>query len=89
MYIRLLKSMRLAITQFRYTILCLMFFLLVPVARGDDLPSYCVENPILARELSRMGPVMGMGSSVSHGLLARSASEVVADQLCIHFPVPP
>ena len=30
-----------------------------------------------------MGPVMGMGSSVSHGLLARSASEVVADQLCL------
>ena len=30
-----------------------------------------------------MGPVMGMGSSVSHGLLARSASEIVADQLCL------
>jgi hypothetical protein len=30
-----------------------------------------------------MGPVMGLGSSVSHGLLARSASEIVADQLCL------
>jgi hypothetical protein len=26
---------------------------------------------------------MGMGSSVSHGLMARSASEVLADQLCL------
>jgi hypothetical protein len=26
---------------------------------------------------------MGLGSSVSHGLLARSASEIVADQLCL------
>ncbi len=30
-----------------------------------------------------MGPVMGLGASVSHGLMARSASEVVADQLCL------
>jgi hypothetical protein len=53
------------------------------LCRGDELPSYCQKNPALARELSRMGPVMGMGSSVSHGLLARSASEIVADQLCL------
>ncbi len=37
----------------------------------------------MAGELARMGPVMGLGSSVSHGLLARSASEIVADQLCL------
>ncbi|MGD8342562.1 MAG: hypothetical protein PVH53_03170 [Desulfobacterales bacterium] len=60
-----------------------MLFLSASVARGDDLPSYCQENPALASELSSMGPVMGMGSSVSHGLLARSASEIVADQLCL------
>ncbi len=53
------------------------------VASGNELPSYCREDPDLARELSRMGPVMGMGSSVSHGLMARSASEIVADQLCL------
>ena len=76
-------NMRFAITKYGFTVLCLMLFLSAPVARGDDLPSYCEENPALARELSRMGPVMGMGSSVSHGLLARSASEIVADQLCL------
>jgi hypothetical protein len=37
----------------------------------------------MAMELSEMGPVMGLGASVSHGLLARSASQVVADQLCL------
>jgi hypothetical protein len=37
----------------------------------------------MALELMRLGPVMGLGSSVSHGLLARSASEIVADQLCL------
>ncbi len=30
-----------------------------------------------------MGPVMGLGSSVSQGLMARSVSEVVAGQLCL------
>jgi hypothetical protein len=53
------------------------------IASGNELPSYCREDPDLARELSRMGPVMGLGSSVSHGLMARSASEIVADQLCL------
>jgi hypothetical protein len=53
------------------------------MALGDELPVYCEENPTLAQELSRMGPVMGLGSSVSHGLMARSASEIVADQLCL------
>ena len=75
--------MRFAISRYGFTVLCLMLFLSATVARGDDLPSYCEENPALAQELSRMGPVMGMGSSVSHGLLARSASEIVADQLCL------
>ncbi|MGD1984891.1 MAG: hypothetical protein PVH74_16625 [Desulfobacterales bacterium] len=37
----------------------------------------------MAQELSEMGPVMGLGASVSHGLMARSASQVVADQLCL------
>lgn len=53
------------------------------VASGNELPSYCREDPDLAQELSRMGPVMGLGSSVSHGLMARSASQIVADQLCL------
>ena len=61
----------------------MIFLLSAHVALGDELPSYCREDPALARELSRMGPVMGLGSSVSHGLLARSASEIVADQLCL------
>ena len=61
----------------------MIFLLSAHVALGDELPSYCREDPELARELSRMGPVMGLGSSVSHGLLARSASEIVADQLCL------
>jgi hypothetical protein len=61
----------------------MIFLLSAHVAVGDELPSYCREDPALARELSQMGPVMGMGSSVSHGLLARSASEIVADQLCL------
>jgi hypothetical protein len=75
--------MRFAITKYGNTIVCLLLLLSAPVARGDDLPSYCEENPALAQALSGMGPVMGMGSSVSHGLLARSASEIVADQLCL------
>jgi hypothetical protein len=70
-------------SKYGNAVLCLMVFLSAPVARGADLPSYCAENPALAQELSRMGPVMGMGSSVSHGLMARSASEIVADQLCL------
>jgi hypothetical protein len=72
-----------AIKRILYAVAVLIWFLPAPAARGDDLPSYCKESPDLARQLSRMGPVMGMGSSVSHGLLARSASEIVADQLCL------
>ena len=53
------------------------------VSPADELPSHCSEDPELARELSRMGPVLGLGASVSHGLMARSISEVVADQLCL------
>ena len=75
--------MRLSITRYWYAVLCLILFLSVHVAWGDELPSYCREDPALARELSRMGPVMGLGSSVSHGLMARSASKVLADQLCL------
>ena len=52
-------------------------------AGAVDLPAYCAENPELAGKLTQMGPVMGLGSSVSHGLLARSASEIVADQMCL------
>ncbi len=75
--------MRLSITKYWYAALCLILFLSVHVAWGDELPSHCREDPALARELSRMGPVMGLGSSVSHGLMARSASKVLADQLCL------
>ena len=75
--------MRFAIHKYLYSLLCLILFLSARVALGDELPSYCREDPDLARELSRMGPVMGLGASVSHGLMARSASEIVADQLCL------
>ena len=72
-----------AVNRIFYAIAILIWFLPSPAAWGNDLPAYCTENPDLARQLSRMGPVMGMGSSVSHGLMARSASEIVADQLCL------
>jgi hypothetical protein len=75
--------MRLAINKYLYFCLLMVFLLSAHVALGDELPSYCREDPALARELSQMGPVMGMGGSVSHGLMARSASEIVADQLCL------
>ena len=81
--IKTAKDRRLVIIKYLY--FCL-FMILLPsahVASGNELPSYCREDPDLARELSRMGPVMGLGSSVSHGLMARSASEIVADQLCL------
>jgi len=55
----------------------------VPGAVGEELPSHCREDPVLAGELSRMGPVLGLGSSVSQGLMARSFSEIVAEQLCL------
>ena len=64
-------------------VLGLISLLSTHAARGDDLQSYCTEDPALAQALSKMGPVMGLGASVSHGLMARSASEVVADQLCL------
>ena len=75
--------MRFTINKYLYFCLCMIFLPSAHVALGDELPSYCREDPVLARELSQMGPVMGMGGSVSHGLLARSASEIVADQLCL------
>lgn len=74
--------MRLAIDKYLYFWVCMIFLLSAPAALCEELPSYCSEDPALARELSQMGPVLGMGGSVSHGLLARSASEIVADQLC-------
>ncbi len=75
--------MKLTITKYGYVILCLTIILSAQVSQGNQLPSYCEKDPALARELSEMGPVLGMGSSVSHGLMARSASEIVADQLCL------
>ena len=66
--------MRFVINKYLYFCLLMVFLLSAHVALADDLPSYCREDPALARELSQMGPVMGMGGSVSHGLLARSAS---------------
>ena len=75
--------MRLAFNKYGYVTISLILFLSAHVSLGDELPSYCKEDPALARELSQMGPVMGLGSSVSHGLMARSASEVLADQLCL------
>ncbi len=60
-----------------------MLLLLAPAAAAGELPAYCSEDPSLAAALSGMGPVLGLGSSVSHGLMARSISEVVAGQLCL------
>lgn len=59
--------------------------LLIPgsVAAGDKIPPHCRQNPVLAAQLSRMGPVLGLGTSVSQGLMARSASEIIAEQLCL------
>ncbi len=69
-------------TYLYFLIIVISIFLTWP-ALGDELPSYCKDDPDLAGKLSRMGPVMGLGSSVSQGLLARSVSEVVTDQLCL------
>jgi len=67
----------------KFISIIILLILLTQPALGDELPSYCKDDPDLAGELRRMGPVMGIGSSVSQGLLARSVSEVVADQLCL------
>ena len=75
--------MRFAINKYFYLSLLIFSIFSIRIAQGDELPSYCEEDPGLAGELNRLGPVMGLGSSVSHGLLARSASEIVADQLCL------
>ena len=75
--------MRFAIHKYFYLSLIIFSIFSTRLALGDELPSYCEEDPGLAGELNRLGPVMGLGSSVSHGLLARSASEIVADQLCL------
>lgn len=66
-----------------YATLLSILLLSAHAASGNELPSHCTEDPDLAKELSQMGPVLGLGSSVSHGLMARSVSEVVADQLCL------
>ena len=66
-----------------YLSIILISIFLARLAVGDELPFYCEDDPDLAAKLTRMGPVMGLGSSVSHGLLARSASEIIADQLCL------
>jgi hypothetical protein len=52
-------------------------------AGGEELPSHCREDANLASELAQMGPVLGLGSSVSQGLMARSFTEIVAEQLCL------
>jgi hypothetical protein len=69
--------------KYLHILLLIISVLFAHQASGNELPSYCKDDPNLARDLSRMGPVMGLGSSVSHGLLARSASQIVADQLCL------
>lgn len=71
------------INKYLYSTLFTIVLLWAHVALAKELPSYCKEDPDLAKELSQMGPVMGLGSSVSHGLMARSASEIVAEQLCL------
>jgi len=75
--------MRFAINKYFYLSLIIFSIISIRIALGDELPSYCEDDPGLAVGLNRLGPVMGLGSSVSHGLLARSASEIVADQLCL------
>lgn len=75
--------MRFAINKYLYLSLIIFSIFSTRLAPGEELPAYCEEDPVLAGELERLGPVMGLGSSVSHGLLARSASEIVADQLCL------
>ena len=74
---------RFVINKFLFATLFTILSLSAHSALGDELPSHCTEDPNLAQELSQMGPVLGLGSSVSHGLMARSVSEVVADQLCL------
>ena len=75
--------MRFAINKYFYLSLIIFSIISIRIALGDELPSYCEDDPGLAVGLNRLGTVMGLGSSVSHGLLARSASEIVADQLCL------
>ena len=77
------KDKRLTINKYFYLSLILFSIFSIRIATGDDLPAHCKNDPDLAGKLTRMGPVMGLGSSVSHGVLARSASEIVADQLCL------
>ena len=78
-----LKNARFAINKYLLVSILILFVFSTRQAAGTDQPAYCVENPELAGKLMQRGPVMGLGSSVSHGLLARSASEIVADQLCL------
>jgi len=74
---------RFAINKYLYLSLIIFSIFSTRLAPGEEIPAYCEEDPVLAGQLKRLGPVMGLGSSVSHGLLARSASEIVADQLCL------
>lgn len=77
------NSVRFAITKYLLVSVLILLGFSAWQAAAADLPLYCEEDPALAKELMQLGPVMGLGSSVSHGLLARSASEIVADQLCL------
>ena len=61
----------------------MILLLFANAGASKELPSYCKENPDYAETLSKMGPVLGLGSSVSHGLMAESISEVIADRLCL------
>ncbi|MCP4152143.1 MAG: hypothetical protein GY757_30675, partial [bacterium] len=74
--------MRSIIHKYFYAVLLMLLLPSAQAVADNELPSYCREDPVLAGELSGMGPVLGLGSSVSHGLMARSASEIVAEQLC-------
>lgn len=60
-----------------------MLLVSVGAAAASELPAHCGGDPLMVKTLSRMGPVLGLGSSVSHGLMARSLSEVVAEQMCL------
>ncbi len=64
----------------------LIIFLFFPVsssyASWNHYGQHC-EDAEEARKLSALGPILGLGASVSHGLLAKSFPEVVANRMCL------
>jgi hypothetical protein len=76
-------NMRSIISRFAYTAILMILLFAIHAAHAERLPPHCRQDPALAQRLSRMGPILGLGSSVSHGLMARSFSEVIAEQLCL------